>query len=75
MGDRILEVEHTPGEEWVVRFKPTGLHWLPEETRKHLLGARKEFLLALRSAVDQAIEHVDEKEKPKATRRTKIKVE
>jgi hypothetical protein len=75
MSDRILEVEHTPGEEWVVRFKPAGLHWLPEETRKHLLGARKEFLLALRSAVDQAIQHADEGEKRKTTRRTKIKVE
>lgn len=75
MGDKILEVEHTPGEEWVVRFKPAGLQWLPEETRTHLLGARKELLLAVRSAVDQAIQRVDEGEKRKTTRRTKIKVE
>ncbi|MDY6917450.1 MAG: hypothetical protein SVP26_05820 [Chloroflexota bacterium] len=75
MGDKILEIEHSPGDEWVVRFRPTGLQWLPEETRRHLLGARKEFLLALRSAVDQAIQRTDEVEKPKSTRRTRIKVE
>ena len=76
MSDRILEVEHAPGDEWVVRFKPGGLHWLPDETRQHLLGARKEFLLALRSAVDHAIEQVDEGDKKsKSTPRTKIKVE
>lgn len=76
MNDKILEVERTPEDEWVVRFRPGSLHWLPDETKRHLTGARKEILLAVRSAVDQAIQHTDEGEKKrKATQRTKVKVE
>ncbi len=83
MSEKILEVEHKPGEEWVVRFKPGELQWLPEETKRHMSDARKEMLLALRSMVDHAIQRIEESEKIKErgrTRsrkgsRTKIKVE
>ncbi len=83
MSERILEVEHRPGEEWVVRFKPIGLQWLPEETKRHMYDARKEMFLALRSVVDHAIQQIEESEKSKErskaksrrVSRTKIKVE
>jgi len=71
MSEKVLEVEHKPGEEWVVRFNPCGLQWLPEETKRHIYGARKEMLLALRSVVDHAIQRIDESEKSEGRSRTK----
>jgi hypothetical protein len=79
MGEKIFEVEHEPGEEYVLRFRPHRLRWLPEETRSHVYEARKEMLLALRSLIDRAIEHVEEGEKGagkgKKKGRTKIEIE
>ena len=79
MGEKIFEVEHEPGEEYVLRFRPHRLRWLPEETRSHFYGARKEMLLALRSLIDQAIEQVEEREKGaakgKKKGRAKIEIE
>jgi len=48
-----------------------GLQWLPEETKRHIYGARKEMLLALRSVVDNAIQRIDEGEKSEGRSRTK----
>lgn len=47
---------------------------LPKEFGRHVRAARKEMLLAVRSLVDEAIEHTEKKDKepPKATT---IKVE
>jgi hypothetical protein len=42
---------------------------LPEETRQHLLAARRERLLALRSLVDAAI---DRMEKPETNPRRRV---
>jgi hypothetical protein len=79
MGEKILEVEHEPGGEYVFRFRPHRLSWLPEEARGHVYVARKEMLLALRSFIDQAIERVEEGEKGegkgKKKGRTKIEIE
>jgi hypothetical protein len=74
MGERIFEFEHQPGEEFVLRFRPRGARWLPDETRTHVYGARKEMLLALRSLIDRTIERIDEVEKG-GKRRTKIDIE
>ena len=71
MGEKILEVEHEPGEEYVIRFRPHRLRWLPEETRGHVHKARKEMLLALRSVIDRAIERVEEREKGEGKGRKK----
>lgn len=71
MGGKVLEVEHQPGEEWVLHFKPPMLRLLPEEVRSHLYGARKEGLLALRSLLDHAIERIEEREKAKGKGKTK----
>jgi len=35
---------------------------VPEETRKHLTNARKEWLLAVRSLIDERIDQLEEKE-------------
>ncbi len=45
---------------------------LPEEFHNHVRAAHKETLLAVRSLLDAAIEHV---EKPRSKKATKIKVE
>ena len=75
MSDSIFEVQYHPKEEIVLRFKSPGFHGLPEPTRQHLLSARKEMLLALRSMIDGAIEKTEERAKPKGKKRTKIDVQ
>ena len=45
---------------------------IPEEFRSHLRASKKEFLLALRSLVDAAVEETEPEPPKKAT---KIKVE
>lgn len=55
------------------RINPANL--LPTETRGHVVAAQKEMLLAVRSLVDEAIKCVEESEKPRAKRRTKIEVQ
>ena len=75
MTEKILEIEHHPGEEIVLRFKVPRLSIVPEATRGHLRTARKEVLLALRSLLDKAIERAEAAEKTKAKKRTKIEVQ
>ena len=75
MSDSIFEVEHRPDGEIVLRFKSPKFWGLPESTKQHLVAAKKEMLLALRSALDQAIERVEESEKPKGRRKSKIEVQ
>ncbi len=55
------------------RMSPLNL--LPQETRSHVRASQKEMLLAFRSLVDEAIRYVEESEKPRAKRRTKIEVQ
>lgn len=74
MGEKILEVEHNPGEELVLRIKPPLLRMLPEEAMGHLRKARKERLLALKSMIDRAIERMEEGEKTQGEGRTKIEI-
>ena len=73
MSDSIFEVEHRPGEEVVLRFRLPELRWLPDSTREHLLVARKEMLLALRTTLDRAIERTEESGKKR--KRTKVEVQ
>ena len=75
MSDSIFEVEHRPGEEVVLRFKSPKFQMLPDTTREHLLAARKEALLALRSMLDRAIERTEEPSKTKGRKRAKIEVQ
>ncbi|MBI2906470.1 MAG: hypothetical protein HYX92_02310 [Chloroflexi bacterium] len=75
MVEKMIEVEHRPGEELVLRFRPPSMHLVPPEAKVHIKAAQKEFLLALRSLLDAAIECMDKADKPKARGRTKIEVE
>ena len=75
MSDSIFEVQYHPGEEVVLRFKSPEFKGLPEPTRQHLLTARKEMLLALRSMLDKAIEKTEERAKPKGGKKKKVEVE
>ncbi len=63
-------------EQWMdfwYRMSPMNL--LPTETRGHVRTAQKEMLLAVRSLVDEAIRCVEESEKPRTRKRTKIEVQ
>lgn len=55
------------------RMSPLNL--LPDVTRGHVRAAQKEALLAFRSLVDEAIRCVEESEKPRGKKRTKIEVQ
>ena len=68
----MIEWEHHPGEEFVLRFKPPSSTAMPDEARGHVRAAGKEILLALRSLIDAAIEKSDE---AVTKRPTKIEVE
>ncbi len=75
MSDSIFEVEYHPREEVVLRFKSPRFRGLPDATKQHLLVARKEMLLALRSMLDRAIERMEEPGETKGRKRNKIKVQ
>jgi hypothetical protein len=68
----MIEWEHHPGEEFVLRFKPPLGKIAPDEVRAHAKAARKEILMALRSLIDAAIAGSEEEEKKHPT---KIEVE
>ncbi len=48
---------------------------IPSQTSEHLLRAKKEILLALRSLIDARIEWLEKKTEPKPETKKKIKVE
>ena len=75
MSDRIFEIEHHPDGVIVLRFKsPTLTGLLAEPTKKHVLAAQREMLLALRSMVDTAIEGAEQVER-KTTNKKKTKID
>jgi hypothetical protein len=49
--------------------------FLPEATHEHMLRAKREILLALRSVIDMKIEALDKKTDKKAVRKKKIEIE
>lgn len=48
---------------------------IPSRTSEHLLRARKEILLALRSLIDARIESLEKRAEPRPETKKKIKVE
>lgn len=52
-----------------------GSHETLREVRRHSRNAMKEMLLAWRSVLDGAIKRIEEADKPRAQRVTKIKIE
>jgi len=73
--ERPFEYEYRPGEELVLRFRKPLLDLVPAEVHEHLVTARKELLLALRSFVDEALGRLEERERARGKRRSQIKVE
>ena len=74
MKQRLVEVDYTPEEGLTLRLRPLGL--VSESTRHHLIAANKEFLLALRSAVEDAIARAEERETaPRRARKVEVKGE
>jgi hypothetical protein len=71
---KILECEHHPGEELVIRLRPP-LKSLSPEVKDHFMKAQKELLLSIRSVLDALIEIIETTEpKPPAAKRTKVDV-
>jgi len=76
MLQQFVEFQYIPGEGLVVRIKPWGMSLIPEASQEHLRTANKEFLLALRSCLDRAIEGVEQRGKsPRRPRRVQVKGE
>ena len=75
MSDSIFEVEYRPGEAIVLRFRSPRSWGLSEPTRKHLLAAKKETLLAVRTILDKVIEQTEQPPKEPRKKRTKIRVQ
>jgi hypothetical protein len=74
MGVKVFECECGPGEEVVFRFRKPDMELLSPEMHGHLLEARREFLMAMRSVIDAVLSAMEEREKP-TSRRVEIKVE
>lgn len=76
MPRKLVEITYDAEEGLTIKLKPDGLHMMPEPTRQHLLGARKEFLLALRSLVDKGIARIERKEQAaRGPRKVEVKEE
>ena len=76
MTDSFFEVHYKPGEEVVLHFKTPDFKGLPEGTRQHMLAAKKEMLIAIRSMLDKAIDKTEEKAKTKPRGgRTKVDIQ
>ena len=73
MSDSLFELEYNPGEEVVLRFKYPKMKLLSEETKGHLVTARKEILMALRDILNAAVEKAPDAEQP-TKRKRKIEV-
>jgi hypothetical protein len=48
---------------------------IPEKAQEHMIRAKKEFLLALRSLIDSRIDALEKKEEKKAPPKKKIKID
>jgi len=74
MSDSMFEISFQPGEEVVIRLRAPNLKMMKGETAQHIIGAKKEMLMALRSLLDEAISKTEEAASP-AAEKTRIKVE
>ncbi len=74
MSDSMFEISFQPGEEVVIKLRAPDLKMMKGETAQHLIGAKKEMLLALRSLLDEAIAKTESHTVPQEEK-TRIKVE
>ncbi len=66
--DRMREIKISLPEEFFALFFPLQAH-------EHLIKAKKEMLLALRSLIDARLEHIDKEGQKRRTKKKKIKIE
>jgi hypothetical protein len=65
MSDNMFEFAFNPGEEVVIKIKAPDLkNKMGGETLQHLVGAKREMLLALRSLLNDAIARTDAADSP-----------
>jgi hypothetical protein len=74
VAEKFFECEYSPEEGFSLRIRRPALRALFPEAQGHLLEARKETLLALRSMVEAALERLEKKEGARSRRR-RIEVE
>ncbi|MBN1188551.1 MAG: hypothetical protein JXA46_02250 [Dehalococcoidales bacterium] len=70
-----IEWEYDTENGLVLRFNPVPGILADGEVRRHILSARKEMLLALRSLIDVAVERTEGKEGQGKNGGTRIKVD
>jgi hypothetical protein len=75
MAEKFFECEYSPEEGLSLRIHKPAFRAFSPEARGHLLDARRETLLALRSMVEAALERLEEKEGGRSRRRRSITVE
>lgn len=66
--ERMREIKISLPEELFTLF-------LPSSAQEHLIKAKKEMLLALRSLIDARLEHIDKEGRRKTVQKKKIKIE
>lgn len=66
--ERTREIKISLPEELFALFLPT-------PAQEHLIKAKKEMLLALRSLIDARLEHIEKEGRRKTTPKKKIKIE
>jgi len=72
----LFEISYEPGETVTLKFKMPEMHKFKRETRRHVVGAGREMLLAIRGLIDEAIAKTEDMTAPpEATEKTSIKVE
>ncbi|XUX00216.1 MAG: hypothetical protein TUN42_10050 [Dehalogenimonas sp.] len=74
MSDSMFEISFQPGEEVVIRLRAPNLKMMKGETAQHIIGAKREMLMALRSLLDEAITKT-EAAGATSEEKTRIKVE
>ena len=74
MSDSMFEISFQPGDEVVIRLRAPNLKMMKGETAQHIIGAKKEMLMALRSLLDEAISKTEDAAAPEGEK-TRIKVE
>jgi hypothetical protein len=75
VAEKFFECEYSPEEGLCLRIRKPAFRAFSPEARGHLLEARREMLLTVRSLVDAALEHLDKKEGARGRRRRRIEVE
>jgi hypothetical protein len=73
MQSKFFDAEHTDEGDFV--FRVHAPQFLDDETRGHLLEARKDVLKAMRSVIDAALSATENRDPDRPNRRQKVDIE